>query len=49
MEMDDHLDFIWKTLSAILLLGEVKFTDDNNGEAEIQNVEIANIGIFFFY
>ncbi|KAF7992951.1 hypothetical protein HCN44_005732 [Aphidius gifuensis] len=42
MEMDEHLEFIWKTLAGILLLGEIKFTEDTNGGAEIQNNDIAN-------
>lgn len=45
MEMEEHFDTIWKILAAILILGEVRFLDDNNGEAEIENVETANKGI----
>ncbi|XP_015118625.1 neither inactivation nor afterpotential protein C [Diachasma alloeum] len=41
MEMDEHTDFIWTTLSAILLLGEVSFTEGNNGEAEVENRDLA--------
>ncbi|XP_033207351.1 neither inactivation nor afterpotential protein C isoform X2 [Belonocnema kinseyi] len=41
MEMEEHFDTIWKILAAILILGEVRFLGDNNGEAEIENMETA--------
>ena len=44
MEMEDHAEVIWKTLAAILLLGEVRFVEGNNGEAEVENTDIAYTG-----
>ncbi|XP_043288364.1 neither inactivation nor afterpotential protein C isoform X2 [Venturia canescens] len=43
MEMEEHEQVIWKTLAAILILGEVKFTEGNNGEAEVESVDTAEI------
>ncbi|XP_051158327.1 neither inactivation nor afterpotential protein C isoform X3 [Leptopilina boulardi] len=42
LELEEHSDTIWKILSAILNLGEIIFVEDNNGEAEIENMETAN-------
>ncbi|XP_015610405.1 neither inactivation nor afterpotential protein C isoform X2 [Cephus cinctus] len=42
MEMESLMDTMWKILAAILILGEVKFAEGNNGEAEIDNIDIAN-------
>lgn len=44
LEMDDYMETIWQTLSAILILGEVKFIEESNGEAEVGNIEVATIG-----
>lgn len=48
MEMEEHERVIWKSLAAILILGEVKFTEGNNGEAEVDSVDTAEIGIQAF-
>lgn len=44
MDMEEHCETIWKVLAAILILGEVRFVEGNNGEAELDNNEIANRG-----
>lgn len=49
LELEEHFDIIWKILSAILNLGEVRFVEDNNGEAEIENMDIANRGFITFF
>ncbi|XP_012289083.1 neither inactivation nor afterpotential protein C [Orussus abietinus] len=42
LEMEEHAGFVWKVLAAILILGEVRFVEGNNGEAEIENMDTAN-------
>ncbi|XP_025074650.1 neither inactivation nor afterpotential protein C [Pogonomyrmex barbatus] len=42
MDMEEHCETIWKILAAILILGEIRFTEGNNGEADLDNNEIAN-------
>ncbi|XP_011703378.1 PREDICTED: neither inactivation nor afterpotential protein C isoform X2 [Wasmannia auropunctata] len=42
MDMEEHCEIIWKILAAILILGEIRFVEGNNGEAELDNSEIAN-------
>lgn len=49
LEMEEHQEVIWKTLAAILILGDVRFAEGSNGEAEVQNTELANRGKFFFF
>lgn len=44
MDMEEHCEIIWKILAAILILGEIRFVEGNNGEAELDNNEIANRG-----
>lgn len=44
MEMEEHFDAMWKILAAILLLGEIRFVEDGNGEAEMDSNETANKG-----
>lgn len=44
LELEEHFDVIWKILSAILNLGEIRFVEDSNGEAEIENMDTANRG-----
>ncbi|XP_026667369.1 neither inactivation nor afterpotential protein C isoform X6 [Ceratina calcarata] len=39
MEMEDHCETIWKVLAAILMLGEVRFVEGNDGEADMDNSE----------
>ncbi|XP_033328921.2 STKc_myosinIII_N_like and MYSc_Myo21 domain-containing protein ninaC isoform X1 [Megalopta genalis] len=41
LEMEEYCETIWKTLAAILLLGEIRFVEGNNGEAEMDNHEPA--------
>lgn len=48
LEMDGDSETIWKTLAAILILGEVRFVEGNNSEAEIENTDLANKGIVSF-
>ncbi|XP_057334569.1 neither inactivation nor afterpotential protein C-like isoform X2 [Microplitis mediator] len=42
MGMESHIKFIWKVLSAILLIGEVGFKQSSDGEAVIENIKAAN-------
>ncbi|XP_048508226.1 neither inactivation nor afterpotential protein C isoform X2 [Athalia rosae] len=42
LEMEEYSETIWKTLAAILILGEVKFVEGNNSEAEIENSDVAS-------
>ncbi|XP_025994439.1 neither inactivation nor afterpotential protein C isoform X2 [Solenopsis invicta] len=41
MDIEEHCEIIWKILAAILILGEIRFVEGNNGEAELDNNEIA--------
>lgn len=45
MELDDYMEILWKTLSGILIIGEIRFREGTNGEAEVDNIDTANIGI----
>ncbi|XP_043799289.1 neither inactivation nor afterpotential protein C isoform X4 [Apis laboriosa] len=42
LEMEEHCEMIWKVLAAILILGEIRFIEDNNGEADMDNNDAAN-------
>ncbi|XP_076230734.1 STKc_myosinIII_N_like and MYSc_Myo21 domain-containing protein ninaC isoform X2 [Nomia melanderi] len=42
LEMDEYCETIWKTLAAVLMLGEIRFVEGNDGEAEMDNNEPAN-------
>ncbi|KAL0107922.1 hypothetical protein PUN28_014885 [Cardiocondyla obscurior] len=42
MDMEEHCQIIWKMLAAILILGEIRFIEGNNGEADLDHEEIAN-------
>lgn len=44
LDMEEYCEIIWKTLAAILILGEIRFVDGNNGEAELDNNEAAERG-----
>lgn len=44
IDMKEHCETIWKILAAILILGEIRFVEGNNGEAELDNNEVANKG-----
>lgn len=44
IDMEEHCEIIWKTLAAILILGEIRFIEGNNGEAELDNNDAANKG-----
>lgn len=44
IDMEEHCEIIWKTLAAILILGEIRFIEGNNGEAELDNNNAANKG-----
>lgn len=44
MDMEEHCEAIWKILAAILMLGEIRFVEGNNGEAELDNNEAADRG-----
>ncbi|KYN33316.1 Neither inactivation nor afterpotential protein C [Trachymyrmex septentrionalis] len=41
MDMEEYCETIWKILAAILILGEIRFVEGNNGEAELNDNEIA--------
>ncbi|XP_076750741.1 STKc_myosinIII_N_like and MYSc_Myo21 domain-containing protein ninaC isoform X1 [Xylocopa sonorina] len=42
LEMDEHYETIWNVLAAIINLGEIRFVEGNNGEADMDNDEAAN-------
>ncbi|XP_076279257.1 STKc_myosinIII_N_like and MYSc_Myo21 domain-containing protein ninaC isoform X3 [Lasioglossum baleicum] len=42
LEMEEYCETIWKTLAAILTLGEIRFVEGNNGEAEMDNSDPAS-------
>ncbi|KAK2587108.1 hypothetical protein KPH14_002873 [Odynerus spinipes] len=42
MEMEEYCETIWKVLAAILLLGEIRFVEGGNGEADMDSNETAN-------
>lgn len=44
MEMESHIECIWKILSAILLIGEIGFKESSDSEADIENIKATNIG-----
>jgi len=44
IDMEEYCEIIWKTLAAILILGEIRFVEGNNGEAELDNNEAADRG-----
>jgi len=44
MDMEENCETIWKILAAILILGEIRFVEGNNGEADLDNNETANRG-----
>lgn len=48
LEMEEHCEMIWKVLAAILILGEIRFIEDNNGEADMDNNDAANKGKEFY-
>ncbi|KAG7201550.1 hypothetical protein KM043_004299 [Ampulex compressa] len=42
MDMEEYCETIWKTLAAILILGEIRFVEGANCEADMDNNEAAN-------
>lgn len=44
LEMEEYCETIWKTLAAVLMLGEIRFVEGNDGDAEMDNGEPANRG-----
>ncbi|XP_034173058.2 STKc_myosinIII_N_like and MYSc_Myo21 domain-containing protein ninaC isoform X1 [Osmia lignaria lignaria] len=42
LEMDEYYETIWKVMAAILTLGEIRFVEGNNGEADMDNNDAAN-------
>lgn len=44
LEMKESSEIICKTLAAILILGEVRFVEIGDSEAEIENADVANKG-----
>nr|XP_034173065.1 neither inactivation nor afterpotential protein C isoform X3 [Osmia lignaria] len=42
LEMDEYCETIWKVMAAILTLGEIRFVEGNNGEADMDNNDAAN-------
>ncbi|XP_071862177.1 STKc_myosinIII_N_like and MYSc_Myo21 domain-containing protein ninaC isoform X2 [Bombus fervidus] len=42
LEMEEYCETIWKILAAILNLGEIRFVEGNNGEADMDNNDAAN-------
>lgn len=45
LEMEEYYETIWKILAAILTLGEIRFVEGNNGEADMDNNDAATKGI----
>ncbi|XP_016842665.1 neither inactivation nor afterpotential protein C isoform X2 [Nasonia vitripennis] len=41
LELEEHCETIWRTLAAVLNLGDVRFIEGNGGEAEVHNIETA--------
>ncbi|XP_058802662.1 neither inactivation nor afterpotential protein C [Phymastichus coffea] len=41
LEMDEHCEIIWRTMAAILMLGDVRFIEGGGGEADVHNIETA--------
>ncbi|OAD59027.1 Neither inactivation nor afterpotential protein C [Eufriesea mexicana] len=41
LEMEEYYETIWKILAAILILGEIRFVEGNNGEADMDNNDAA--------
>lgn len=44
LDMEEHCEIIWRILAAILMIGEIRFVEGNNGEAELDSNEAANRG-----
>lgn len=44
MDMEEYREIIWRILVSILLLGEIQFVEGSNGEAELDNNEVASRG-----
>ncbi|XP_020292574.1 neither inactivation nor afterpotential protein C isoform X2 [Pseudomyrmex gracilis] len=42
LDMEEHCEIIWRILAAILMIGEIRFVEGNNGEAELDSNEAAN-------
>ncbi|XP_076669129.1 STKc_myosinIII_N_like and MYSc_Myo21 domain-containing protein ninaC isoform X3 [Andrena cerasifolii] len=42
LEMEEYFETIWKVLAAILTLGEIRFVEGNNGDADMDNNDAAN-------
>ena len=45
LEMEEYCETIWKILAAILALGEIRFVEGNDGEADMDNNDAANRGV----
>ncbi|XP_017799206.1 PREDICTED: neither inactivation nor afterpotential protein C [Habropoda laboriosa] len=41
LEMEEYCETIWKLLAAVLTLGEIRFVEGNNGEADMDNNDAA--------
>ncbi|XP_066595242.1 neither inactivation nor afterpotential protein C isoform X2 [Prorops nasuta] len=39
LEMEEHSETIWRVLAAIMLMGEIRFIEGNNGQADIDQSE----------
>ncbi|XP_015432915.1 PREDICTED: neither inactivation nor afterpotential protein C [Dufourea novaeangliae] len=42
LEMEEYCETIWKILAGILILGEIRFVEGNNGDAEMDNNDASN-------
>lgn len=49
LEMEEYCETIWRILAAILNLGEIRFVEGNNGEADMDNNDAANRGMKYQY
>lgn len=48
LEMDEYCETIWRILAAILALGEIRFIEGKDGEADMDNNDAANRGVKYF-
>lgn len=42
---ESEQDLIWKILAAIILLGEIEYKEDEDGNADIKDVDVVDKGI----
>lgn len=45
MDMEEHFGMMWNVLAAIINLGDIRFVEGQDNDAQIHNIELANKGI----